>query len=110
MSNDSQTRRNLLAAASVLVTALWSRGVRARGGQGGQGGAHCFLRGTMIRTPSGEQEISTLQSGDLVVTHSGQAKPIRWIGRRSLRRDNRQQWSANLAPIDRKSTRLNSSH
>jgi hypothetical protein len=35
------------------------------------GGAHCFLRGTLIPTPSREREISTLQNGELVTWQSG---------------------------------------
>lgn len=108
----AQTRRNLFAAASIVVAALWARGARAyehnHHGHGhgwghdhhsGGGGGHCFLRGTLIRTPSGEQEISTLAVGDLVVTHSGQAKPINWVGRRSLRRDAGKLWSGDVLPI-----------
>ena len=106
-----QTRRNLLAGASILVTALWPRAGHAKHGHGhghghghdsvnaGSGGAHCFLRGTLIRTATGEREISTLAIGELVVTYSGQEEPIRWIGRRSLRRDASQRWSADVAPI-----------
>src|SRR5262249_7740092 len=91
----AQTRRNLLAATSILVTALLPRAANANQGHGhvhgyhggdvgpsgnaGSAGAHCFLRGILIRTPSGEQEISSLQIGDLVVAHSGQTKPIKWI-------------------------------
>src|SRR5262245_65179857 len=109
MSNDSRTRRNLLAAASILVTALWSRGVRAGGGQGGQQGgqgrqggqrgAYCFLRGTSIRTPSGEREITTLGVGDLVVTHSSEEKPIKWVGRCRLTRGPGIPWRADVVPI-----------
>jgi len=108
----TQTRRNLFAAASIVVAALWARGVRAHGhhhhghGHGwghdhhrGDGGGHCFLRGTLIRTPSGEQEISTIAIGDLVVTHSGQEKPIKWVGRRSVRRDAGKLCSADVLPI-----------
>ncbi|WP_082171756.1 Hint domain-containing protein [Methylobacterium indicum] len=48
----------------------------------------CYASGTRIRasfdgTPR-EVEIETLRVGDLVVTASGEVRPIRWIGRRSL--------------------------
>jgi len=78
----------LFAAASLIVAALWSRGAQAHHG------AHCFLRGTLIRTPSGEREISSLAIGDLVVTHSGQEQPIKWIGRQRLHRQAGKPWSA----------------
>jgi hypothetical protein len=45
--------------------------------------AACYLRGTRIATPHGEQPIETLAIGDLVLTADGGEEPIRWIGQRA---------------------------
>jgi hypothetical protein len=41
----------------------------------------CYLRGTRIRTSSGDAAIETLRIGDLVMTAADGALPVKWIGR-----------------------------
>ncbi len=42
--------------------------------------ALCFCAGTRIMTPSGEVAVEALSVGDVVLTASGDVKPIVWIG------------------------------
>lgn len=41
----------------------------------------CFVKGTSIRTPSGDRCIEDLAVGDSVIASDGVSYPIRWIGR-----------------------------
>ena len=44
----------------------------------------CFMAGTMIRTPDGEVAVEALKPGDLVLTTTGEAKPVNWVGRQTV--------------------------
>jgi Hint domain len=59
----------------------------------------CFLRGTQIWTPFGEKRIENLRINDLVVTSSGEAKPIQWVWARRFERERGQKWPEEIAPI-----------
>ena len=43
----------------------------------------CYCHGTQILTDHGEVPVEHLQIGDVLLTHNGAPRPIRWIGRRS---------------------------
>jgi hypothetical protein len=59
----------------------------------------CFLRGTRIWSPRGESRVEDLRINDLVVTSSGEAKPIQWVWRRRFERQCGQKWAEEIAPI-----------
>jgi hypothetical protein len=61
-------------------------GTNGCGPSGGQPQKCCFLPGTKIATPNGAVEIENLAIGHHVLTIKGEAKPVKWIGRRQFER------------------------
>jgi hypothetical protein len=68
--------------------------------------AVCFLRGTRIWTPSGESKVEDLRVNDLVVTSSGEAKPVQWVWGRRFERQSGQEWAEEIIPIRVKQSAL----
>jgi len=62
------------------------------------GGLHCFGRGTLILTARGEVPVEDLAIGELVMTTNG-ALPVRWVGRRTIRRNGSASWHPSVMPI-----------
>jgi hypothetical protein len=89
---------SLLAASKVDEAKAW--GIFPRGyPNGGRDHDHnCFGRGTLIRTPEGEVPVETLANGDLVMTTTG-AMPVKWVGRRTLRRNASASWHPSVVPV-----------
>ncbi|MBS0639889.1 MAG: Hint domain-containing protein, partial [Proteobacteria bacterium] len=44
----------------------------------------CFAEGTLITTAAGAVPVEHLAAGDLILTISGQYRPVRWIGTRAV--------------------------
>jgi Hint domain len=96
-----RTRRNVIAIGSLLGGATLTALLPASSAkaQPSTTPGQCFVRGTRIRTPDGQRKIEDLKIGDLVLTKSGEAKPVRWVARRRYRKAPGTKWVEYVAPI-----------
>jgi hypothetical protein len=75
---------NVEVKESATVTIEQLELTAAAGGSALQPNLTCYCRGTLIRTVTGYAPIEDLRIGDCVLTASGKARPIRWLGSRGV--------------------------
>ena len=82
-----ETQRDLqLVVATALLTPGQTYDITFLNDGGGTPYADipCFVRGTHITTPEGERRVEELRVGDMVLTASGKARKITWLGHRAM--------------------------
>ena len=109
-----RTRRNIMKMGAILAFAALGSVSKtdpasANCGHNGKlvgegcesgGGQNCFLRGTTIRTVSGDRKIEDLAIGDLLPTMFGGLRPIQWIGRYPRKKsDPSKPWVKDALPV-----------
>src|SRR5579871_3416454 len=111
-----RTRRNIVKMGAILTFAALNSVSRTdpasancgndkpvgKGCEPGNPGKaqNCFLRGTTIRTVSGDRKIEDLKAGDLLPTMFGGPRPVQWIGRYRLKKsDPSKAWVEDALPV-----------
>ena len=85
---------------AILGAVALTRVERALAAPGPCVRCNCLLRGTNIRTPTGERKIEDLAIGDLLPTVFGGVRPIQWIGRYPIKKsDPSRPWAKEALPI-----------
>jgi Hint domain len=94
--------RNLAGVAIVASTAIVARTRPAEAQEcpSTRPNCNCFLKGTLISTPSGAKRIDELSVGDLVTTIDGSARPVQFISVNSYKKsDPTKAWVADARPV-----------
>ena len=105
----NRSRRNVIRAGAVLAFAAFDAVSKTDPASANCGNdkpvgngcaANCFLKGTTIRTASGDRKIEDLVAGDLLPTMFGGTRPIQWIGRFPIRKsDPSKPWPKDARPV-----------
>ena len=94
--NAQRTRRNIMKAGGVLGSAFLANLVTPKSAKA----LVCFLKGTKIRTASGDRKVEDLMIGDLLPTVSGEMRPIQWVARYSYKKsDPAKEWVKAARPV-----------
>jgi Hint domain len=102
-SQEQRTRRNIMKMGAILGAVALTRVESAIASPvvcPSVISCHCLLRGTNIRTTTGERRIEDLAVGDLLPTVFGGVRPIQWIGRYPIKKsDPSRPWAKEALPI-----------
>ena len=100
-SEEQRTRRNIMKMGVILGAAALTRvesGIASPAPCAVR--CNCLLRGTNIRTATGERKIEDLAIGDLLPTVFGGVRPIQWIGRFPIQKsDLSRPWAKQALPV-----------
>jgi hypothetical protein len=102
-----RTRRNVLKIGAIFAPAVLAKAKPARAATGVCGSSigpllcKCFLKGTKIRTVvNGYEKVEDLAVGDFLPTMFGGLRPIEWIGRYSLEKNDLSEgWAKEALPV-----------
>ena len=83
LGHDLMNGIGLLPGTSVDISAM-DLAILSDVGAPVTAGVICFARGTRIATPTGEVPVEMLAAGDTVLSESGEAVPIVWVGHRRV--------------------------
>jgi hypothetical protein len=86
--NGSSTQYQLTYTTSsgntvtISDNVTFARGVTPMSETGSNGSlTFCFLAGTRLATPDGDIAVEDITAGTMLLTASGETKPVRWLGR-----------------------------
>ena len=93
-----RTRRNFTQAA--VKTAAAGAAALTVANAPKQAAAACFLKGTRIRTVTGECDVEDLGIGDVLPTASGDVQTVQLVGNYAFFKDSRaQSWAEGVRPV-----------